>query len=197
MHYKSVEAYVEALRTDPAVTMIPLGLVAELKGISRSAVSEQIRSGRLEGISVKGSRKTWRGVTAKALSAQTERQEQSDRTRRHHVVKALSRAAAQGCPVTYGEIMAPAGMTPSNPRHRAEIGALLSELSRESLDRHGFLISAIVVQKTSGRPNTLFFKLAEELGRLEPGADRAAFWRAECDRVFAGFRHHAHDKAAE
>lgn len=197
MHYKSVEAYVEALRSDPALTMIPLGLVAELKGISRSAVSEQIKSGRLEGISVKGRRKTWRGVTPQALFAQAERQEHSDKTRRHHVVKALSKAAAEGRPVSYGDIMAPAGMTPSNPRHRAEIGTVLSEISRDSLARHGFLISAIVVQKTTGRPNTLFFKLAEDLGCLAPGADRAAFWQAECDKVFAAFRHHGHDKAAE
>lgn len=197
MHYKSVEAYIEALKTDPGLTMIPLGLVAELKGISRSAVSEQIKSGRLEGISVKGRRKTWRGVTPKALFAQTERQEQGARDRRHHVVKALSRAAAEGRTATYGEIMEPAGMAPSNPRHRAEIGVLLSELSRESLERHDVLISAIVVQKTTGRPNTLFFTLAEELGRLAPGADRAAFWQAECGKVYAAFRRHGHDKAAE
>ncbi len=197
MHYRSVEAYVEALRHDPALAMIPLGLVAELKGISRSAVAEQIRSGKLEGVCVRGRRKTWRGVAPKALFAQAERQEEDARERRLKVVKALSRAAVTGQTVPYGEIMAPAGMAASNPRHRAEIGTLLSELSRESLERHGFLIAAIVVQKTTGRPNALFFKVAEDLGCLEAGADPIAFWRAECDKVFAAFRARPKEEAAE
>ena len=47
MVFKSVEAYLDALRQDSNLTMLPLGLVAELKGISRSAVSEQIKSGAL------------------------------------------------------------------------------------------------------------------------------------------------------
>lgn len=197
MNYRTVQAYVEALRKDPSLAMIPLGLVAEFKGISRSAVAEQVRTGKLEGVSVRGRRKTWRGVAPNALFAQAERQEEDARERRRKVVKALSEAARDGVTIPYGEVMAPAGMASSNPRHRAEIGELLSALSRESLERHGFLIAAIVVQKTSGRPNALFFKVAEELGRLEPDADRTAFWRAECDKVFAAFRERPKEEAAE
>lgn len=190
MHYKSIEAYIAAIRKDPGQTMIPLGLVAELKGISRSAVSEQIRSGRLEGGSVKGKHKTWRGVSPRALFDQARQLEDHANDRRRKVITALSLAAASGRTVPYGEIMTPAGMCSSNPRHRAEIGALLSELSMESHKRHGFLLSAVVVQKTTGRPNALFFRLAEEIGLLSPQDDRMAFWHAERDKAFAAFRDH-------
>lgn len=200
MHFKSVAAYLEALRLDPTLTMIPLGMVAEWKGISRSAVAEQVKGGKLGGIVVKGHRKTWRGVTPKALLAQEQAQEDSLKERRLAVLRTLSAAAAAGRLLTYGEVMAPAGLAPSNPRHRAEIGTLLSDLSRNSLDRHGMLVSAIVVQKTSGRPNALFFTLARDLGCLAADADAGAFWRDQCDRVFAAFRakpKEAQEKAAE
>src|SRR5512145_734067 len=147
MHFKTVAAYLEALKADPALTMIPLGMVAEWKGISRSAVSEQVKSGKLEGIVVKGARKTWRGVSPDALFAQVEAHETGIRERRLQVLRTLSAAAAAGILLTYGEVMAPAGLAPSNPRHRAEIGTLLSDLSRDSLASHDFLISAVVVQK--------------------------------------------------
>ncbi|MCR6630837.1 MAG: hypothetical protein NVV74_12755 [Magnetospirillum sp.] len=188
MQFKSVEAYLEALKQDPSLAMIPLGMVAEWKGISRSAVADQIKTGRLEGMAVKGRRKTWRGVTPKALFAQAEAVESGQREQRRLVLRVLSKAAAEGRLITYGEVMAPVGMAPSNPRHRAAIGNLLSDLSRDSLQRHGFLLSAIVVQKGSRRPNAQFFTLARELGSQPDGEEPDAFWRGQCDKVFASFR---------
>ena len=188
MLFKSVTAYLEALNKDPALAMIPLGMVAEWKGISRSAVSEQIKSGRLEGIVVRGDNKTWRGVSPHTLFAQAEERDSHQRERRMRVLAAIAQAAAEGCLLTYGEVMAPAGMVPSNPRHRAEIGTILSDLSRDSLGSQGFLISALVVQKTSGRPNGLFYTLARELGCLEEDGDETAFWRDQCGRAFAAYR---------
>lgn len=188
MQFKSVAAYLEALKDNPGLTMIPLGMVAEWKGVSRSAVSEQVRTGKLEGIVVEGERKAWRGVTPAALFAQEQARADGVRERRRAVLRALSAAAAAGRVLTYGAVMAPAGLAPSNPRHRAEIGSLLSDLSRDSLRRHGILLSAIVVQKMSGRPNALFFALARELGCLGADDDAEAFWRAQCERIFAAFR---------
>lgn len=187
MIYASVEAYLEALRGDPALAMIPLGMVAELKSISRSAVSEQIKSGRLESLTVKGRRKTWRGVTPKALFEQSERLESSARDRRHRVAAALSASGAAGRLATYGEVMSAAGLSARNPRDRAEIGLLLAELSRDSLAAGNFLVGAIVIQKATGHPNAQFFQLARELGLLV-GSDEAGFWREQCAKVFAAMK---------
>ncbi len=193
MVFKSVTEYIEAVRRDPGLAMLPMGLVAELKGISRSAVAEQIKTGTLEAVVVKGKRKTWRGVLPAGLFAQADRTFRHLQDRRAKVAGALATLAAAGKTGTYGDVMAPAGMSPRNPRHRAEIGALLAELSRESLDRHGYLIGAVAVQKASGLPNALFFDLARELGVLAAGADEGSFWRDQCERAFA---HHA-EQAAE
>lgn len=188
MQFKTVSAYLTALRKDPGLTMIPLGMVAEWKGISRSAVSEQIKSGKLEGLEVKGQHKTWRGVCPDALFAQEQAAENGARERRLQVLRTLSQAAAAGHQLSYGDVMAPAGLSSRNPRHRAEIGTVLSVLSRDSLSHHGFLISAIVVQKTTGRPNALFFTLARQLGCLGEHDDETTFWQHQKDRVFAAFR---------
>lgn len=187
MIFKTVECYVEALRLDPKLTMIPLGLVAELKGISRSAVSEQIKSGSLEGIIVKGRRKTWRGVRPEALFAQELRASEEAADRRTKLAAALEATATARHTATYAEIMEPVGMAAKNPRQRAEIGVLLSEASKRSYAEHGFLIGALTVQKASGLPNGLFFQLARDLGALAADADEAAFWKAECDKVFAHY----------
>lgn len=185
MQFKSVEAYLEALRRDPALAMIPMGMVAELRHISRSAVSEQIKTGRLEAIVVKGRRKTWRGVTPSALFAQDERAEAGAREQRRLVAEVLARAAAEGRLLTYSQVMEPAGLAAKNPRDRGVIGALLSDLSRESWQARGHLIGAIVIQKASGHPNALFFDLAREVGALGQGEDPVTFWHGHCAQVFA------------
>ncbi|MEW5728168.1 MAG: hypothetical protein AB1918_10120 [Pseudomonadota bacterium] len=192
MIFRSVAEYIEAVRGNPGLAMLPMGLVAELKGISRSAVAEQIKTGALEAVEVKGKRKTWRGVLPAGLFAQTDRAEKHVRDRRAKVAAALSALATAGRTGTYGEVMEPAGMSPRNPRHRAEIGALLADLSRESLVRHGYLIGAVAVQKASGLPNALFFDLARDLGVLLPGVEEPEFWRDQCDRAFA---HHVRQMA--
>jgi hypothetical protein len=185
MIFTSVEAYLDALRGDPALAIIPLGMVAELKGLSRSAISEQIKSGRLDSLIVEGRRKTWRGITPKALFEQAERLECGSRDRSHRVAGALAEAGAAGRLIAYGEVMAAAGMSASNPRDRAAIGIVLAELSRQSLRAEGCLVGAIVIQKASGHPNVQFFELARELGVLGEG-DRMEFWRGQCAKVFAG-----------
>lgn len=184
MIFTSVEAYLDALRGDPALAIVPLGMVAELKSISRSAVSEQIKSGRLESLTVKGRRKTWRGVTPKALFEQAERIESGNRDRSRRVAEALAEAGAAGRLVTYGKVMAAAGLSARNPRDRAAIGLLLAELSRDSLRADGFLVGAIVIQKATGHPNGQFFQLAREVGALTDDDD-IGFWRAQCAKVFA------------
>ena len=187
MQFKSVTAYLKALRDNPDLAMIPLSMVAEWKGISRSAVSEQVKSGNLEGIEIKGKNKVWRGIRPQALFVQEAGIEAQSRQRRDQVRTTLAQAAATGQQISYGEAMAPAGLSSRNPRDRAEIGTLLSELSRESLTGQGILISAIVVQKTTGRPNAQFFALARELGCLRNGADEATFWHDQKARVFRAF----------
>ncbi|CAA7616858.1 hypothetical protein [Magnetospirillum sp. UT-4] len=185
MLFRSVEAYVEALQKDHSLAMIPMGMVAEFKGITRSAVSEQIKAGQLESISVKGRSKTWKGVTPKALFAQAARIEGDTRERRAKVLRSVSNAAVAGRLIPYSEVMEAAGLSSRNPRHRGVIGALLTDLSQESWREHGFLVSCIVIQKASGRPNGLFFELARTLGALPEDGDPDAFWQAECLKLYA------------
>ena len=68
---------------------------------------------------------------------------------------------------------------------RDNLAAILRTISTESDEEGRGLLTAVVVQRSSGLPGNGWFRLAEELGR--DVGDRGAAWTAELDRVHAAY----------
>ena len=188
-------AYLDAVRHDPMTSMVPLGVAQAVLACTRSAIIEKIKVGHLHGVLISVEDKNYRGVTLASLLRviDTPRAEKlSDDDARRIVKDTLIRIAKDRNirpVIIYSKIMEPVGMTWRNPQHRGRIGQLLGELSESSyratsVNGHkGFLISAMVVQKGTGRPNAQFFCLARELGALGESEDEDDFWRGQLSAI--------------
>jgi len=97
----------------------------------------------------------------------------------------LSEVAAARSTITYGEVAKRA----LDGRVSARSGALmdlLGEVDSRTERSHGVMIASLVVRADSGIPGDGYFAFAEQkLGRTI--VDRAAFWRAEVERVWDSF----------
>jgi hypothetical protein len=67
---------------------------------------------------------------------------------------------------------------------RGLLGEVLTQMSTDSFHEHGFLCTAIVVNKNKGRPSRAFFKLAKELGLSGSDGD---LWAQQRDLTFAHY----------
>ncbi len=92
---------------------------------------------------------------------------------------ALRPVAAMGSRLSYAQAAAAMGYGPPGAIARAT--ALLEALMAEDAAAgRPFLAAVVVGRARGGLPGPGFFEAAERLGRLPPGADRAAFHAAEC-----------------
>ncbi len=64
---------------------------------------------------------------------------------------------------------------------RGLLGEVLSQLATASFHEHGFLCTAVVVNKNKGRPSRAFFKLAKDLGMSGSEGD---LWAQQRDLTF-------------
>lgn len=64
-----------------------------------------------------------------------------------------------------------------------ETGQMLGEISREEVRCGRPMLTAVVVG-TSGYPGAGFYGLANALGKIPSAKEDAAFWEAECQRVY-------------
>ena len=100
--------------------------------------------------------------------------------------EALTDAAAGDRTVTYQEVGNLIGFSMANDGERYRLAHLLGEISRLE-DEHGRpLLSAVVVQKETGRPGTGFFELARERGRTV--VDEDEYFVQELQAVYAHWR---------
>ena len=81
-------------------------------------------------------------------------------------------------------------------RYMQVLAVLLAEISEPILDRHGFLISALVVNKLTRKPGNGFFRTAKAAGLLVGDEDRDLVWEdqlaaayAHCDRIAEDDQH--------
>lgn len=97
----------------------------------------------------------------------------------------LSEVAQARSTITYGEV----ARRVFDGRVSARSGALmdaLGEVDSQTERTRGVIIASLVVRADSGMPGDGYFAFAEEeLGRTI--VDRAAFWRAEVERVWDSF----------
>jgi len=87
----------------------------------------------------------------------------------------LAEVARHRGTVNYGDIMNELG-------GRGHIGKVLDEVNRREHAKGHPMLSALVVQKDTGRPGDGFWSLVAE---LFPSVGRQGFWEAECERIWA------------
>lgn len=156
IRYPDVDAYLVALRADPALAVISSKMAAEALAVTPAAIERQVAKGELQGIRIG----KVRCVAASSILA----------AKRAHgkkvakVRKALEQLAAKGETTVYAPIMALVGMKTKVPKDRADIGAILGEISHETQASHRFLLSALVFNKNARKPSPSFFGLARNLG---------------------------------
>jgi hypothetical protein len=179
-----------ALREDPKSAMLPFGVVQEFLGLSRSAVLERVKDGRLICVRVDTGHASWRGVTLASLEAYERARPNrgSDAELTREVLRMISvklrstdSRKAEDATLSYGEVMEPLGFSWRNPKDRSAVDRLLDEMSTASRadPNQGFMVSAVIVRKANGRPGPRFYLRARELGLLRDGSDENAFWLAQ------------------
>lgn len=159
--YQAADGYLLDLSRDSALAVVSRQMAADALNLSKTTIDRQIEDGALDAIKV-GS------VICVRAQALIDRLNQSaDQVR---TVKAfLLDVAKKRMTTTYEPVMATIGLPTRSPPNRARIGVILGDISRESYEKEGFLLSALVFNKTLGRPSDSFYLLAEELG--DPPAD--------------------------
>jgi hypothetical protein len=95
----------------------------------------------------------------------------------------LINAASYRGQLTYQDVARIIGQPSSGSQMGKQTGQVIGEINEDELEAGRPMISAIVV-KSSGEIGQGFFELAEELGRLKPGADRDSFLKNEREAVY-------------
>jgi hypothetical protein len=85
--------------------------------------------------------------------------------------------------VHYGELAKMLGIDMDNPHFDAQVGKVLGQISEDEVAAGRPMISAIVVSKDDMLPGSGFFKLGQELHRVEPGEDEIGFAVRQIKRV--------------
>ena len=96
--------------------------------------------------------------------------------------------AAQYCGrTTYQDIAVIMGLPMTGNYMGGQIGLILNEIVEDEMAAGRPMLSAVVVS-SGGRPGPGFYVLARECGRLKTGVSDDAFWKAECEAVYAAWR---------
>ena len=191
----SPDDYLNVARKDPMTAMVPFGIVQEILDLSRSAVVDRIKVGHLQGVKVETEDAIYRGVTLASLFVYIDKQPKRASDKEIIVkierqiiekIKSTKSDRVEDITLTYSEVMQPLGMSWRNPRDRKTIGELLgwgmSEKSCKDKKR-GFMISAVVVRKATGRPNPAFFDYARKLELLADDEDDEVFWQKQIKAI--------------
>lgn len=172
-------AYLSALKADAALAIIPFQMAADALDVTRAAVERRVRSGELEGVTIGKTR----AVLAASLNAELE-------TRRADVDTVEGMLVDLACKretTVYGPVMAAIGLRTQVPAHRRRIGMILGKISEKSYEGHDFMLSALVFNKTAGRPSDSFYGLGEQLDEdyANGDLDNEEFLAKQLKMIFA------------
>lgn len=164
--FNDARSYILAASADAGFATVPFQLVADALGVTRAAVDGQVRAGKLSTITIGKTRY----ITLRSIKRQIDDWESEVAT-----VKAFLEAAARKgtSKLTYDPVMGAVGRKTSTPNDRLVIGRILGQISRETYREHGFLLSAMVVQKQTGEPSDAFYDLA---GDIDPSNEECETW---------------------
>lgn len=181
MKFDTLSDYLDALRADASLSVIPVSLVADHLQITPAAVSARIRAGTLEGARIGGAP----FVLLKSLIEERKRFDELVLAVRTALEK---RARGRISVVFYEDIMTPIGLQTTVPAHRLLIGRILGKISEQTNEEGKGLLSVLVHRKTQGttRPGPGFFELARFLG-YEFG-DEDAFVAQQTRKVLSKYK---------
>lgn len=155
--FEETSAYLRALKKDPSLAVISFQMAADGWNVSRAAIDRMARGGKLEEIQINGTRCVRATSFQKLIDEWNEQMAQ--------VRKFVEEYARRRKVVFYAPVMEHIGLSAKVPADRKRIGYLLGDISRQTFDEFGILLSVIVHRKTSGitSPGPGFFELAEDL----------------------------------
>lgn len=174
--FESPATYLEALKSNPRLAILPIQMVASHRDVSRAAIDRMLKLGQLREIKVRGSR----FVDAHSLLEW----EQARWSRVEKVRKYLEDRARGGQRhLFYEPVMAHVGLKTGIPADRDMIGWILAKISEATSRESGVLLTVLVHRKTGGRtkPGPGFFSLAKTLRRK--WSDDHQLVKAETDKV--------------
>lgn len=175
-HFGNAAAYLSALEKDAAYSIIPVQMVADILAVGRSAVTHRVRNGSLEAIQI--------GSTRYILAASLSNLLDEHQTEVKAVKGFLIEIAQCGASTTYAPVMGKINRSTTVPHDRLVIGKILGQISEESFEEHGFLLSAMVMKGKLGRPSDAFFGLAEQIdARYGKAASNEAYLKDQLKRI--------------
>lgn len=161
--------------------LVPISIAASALGIEQTTVRAHIRQGKLNEIIVDCGGLLVKGVSLGSIQETLAERE----TKVQNLADELEPLIwhRQGQTIEYGELMGMVGMSSNNPHHRDLIGRALGRLSEQSFSSYGFMISALVVLKSSQRPNEIFYELAHQIGAKKRSMSNERFWSEDMARI--------------
>lgn len=155
IEFDDTVAYLTALEADPDLAVLSMQMTADALGVGRGAIVNRMSAGSLEAIKIGRVRYVLAGSVINILSER--------RTEVAAVKYFLEEIAELGCSTTYAPVMGKIDRSTTVPNDRTIIGRILGEISRESYEEKGFLLSALVNNSALRKPSESFFLLAEEI----------------------------------
>jgi hypothetical protein len=125
IEFDAASDYMRALESDSTLAIVPFQLAADAWGVSRAAIDGMAGDGRLAAVRISGTRY----VRASSLTALMSGWD--DEVAR--VRKAVEKHARNGEVVIYEPLMTPLGMKTTVPADRKRIGAVLGEISTQTI----------------------------------------------------------------
>lgn len=151
--------YLQNLKNRPELAVVPMVMAAEVLGVSRAAVHQQVRAKKLQAIVIS----SVQYILASSVQAVLDQKEaQVDA-----IIDFLLDCASREGKTAYGPLMEHLGMKTTTPADRRKIGALLLRASEWS-KKQKVLLSALVRRSRSDIPSPGFFELAEKEGFYDP-----------------------------
>lgn len=176
--FSTVSDYIVNASDKKGLAAVPDGVAAEFLGVALSGISDMLRKGTLQSVTIEGGRSKWRGVLTTSLLEVAQTQEKERKGWISQVKESLIEAARKGETVEYGALTQMLGVN-STPQNRAKVAMILDDAARESFEENGYLLSAFAILKGRGRPNEKFFALARDLKIFKSGDDPKLFWEEQ------------------
>ena len=84
---------------------------------------------------------------------------------------------------TYQEIAQAIGISTAGSYMGKIIGEIIGLISQNEIEQGRPMLSSIVVG-VSGKPGDGYYEWAKELGLLQEGEDKEAFWSDQCEQIY-------------
>lgn len=167
--------YLQALRKDPGLSIIGVGMAAKMLAIKRASVEQRIARETLPAIMV--------GKRTHVLCSSLLRIIDDEAAMTDKVTKALRSLIRHSQTMPYGELMSKVGLAHQFSADRKKIGAVLGKISEGTWETHKVLVSILIVDKGTGMPSDSFWGLYEDLTGKKV-RNRLLTFEKHCNEVY-------------